>query len=182
MATDSIIDRAALAASGAFGYAPSLVDDPEVIKSLGPNELSGDDWRNVVRAVLAAIREPGDALFDKAMQAEGVICPGDYDAFWPAMIDAIADEGRGDAFKGDGERSEYVAAVLSPGMQRFVIAPGEDLRPGDLIGIDPATGKMRKVTPQHSGQKYTLPPGSRVTDDGYLEIPYNPLPIQESQP
>lgn len=88
----SIIDRAALAASGAYGYAPSLVDDPERIKSLGPDELSGDDWRNVVRAVLQTIRSAGDELLAKACENDRVIAWGDYDAFWPAMIDVILAE------------------------------------------------------------------------------------------
>lgn len=68
-------------------------------------------------------------------------------------------------------------ATEFPGMVRFVLSSGEDLKPFDLVGIDPATGKLRKVTPQEPGRKFNVPPGSRVTDDGYLEMPYNPPPI-----
>lgn len=54
----------------------------------------------------------------------------------------------------------------------FIMKPGETIEPGDLITLDRATGKMRKfVSGVDTGQAFTVPLGSRVTEDGYLEMP-----------
>lgn len=54
---------------------------------------------------------------------------------------------------------------------KLVIAPAETLRVGDVVILDRDTGKIRRALPEDTGQKFTVPPGSRVTGDGYLEMP-----------
>jgi hypothetical protein len=119
-----IIDRAALVASGAVGHEPGLVDDPELIRQLGPGELSGDDWRKVVRAVLQAVREPGDDIekaggqeyamtFQRPMMAEV-----NARAIWQAMIDAAIAEHQveADAF---GKWIKSYCGKFDPETMRF---------------------------------------------------------------
>lgn len=53
---------------------------------------------------------------------------------------------------------------------KFVLTPGEDVKPGDLITVDRQTGRVRKWR-ECDGQKFVVPLGSRVTGEGYLEMP-----------
>lgn len=55
---------------------------------------------------------------------------------------------------------------------KFIIVPGEKIEPLDLVTLDAATGKIRKyVNGVDNGRAFNVPPGSRVTEDGYLEMP-----------
>lgn len=60
----------------------------------------------------------------------------------------------------------HAAAAL-----QYVVAPGETLEPGDLIMLDRKTGMVRKAYSDETGQKFTVPPGSRINEQGYLEMP-----------
>lgn len=55
---------------------------------------------------------------------------------------------------------------------KYIVAPGEQIRSGDLITLDQKSGKVRKfINGVDTGPAFSVPPGSRVTGDGFLEIP-----------
>ena len=59
--------------------------------------------------------------------------------------------------------------------QGFVIAPGEAIRPGDLVTIDKGTGKVRKLVVGQDENGFRVPADS-YTDPatGELRMPYRP--------
>lgn len=56
------------------------------------------------------------------------------------------------------------------GNLKFVLAPGETVDVGTMVALDRESGKVRRARGDDL-QKFTVPPGSRTTSDGYLEMP-----------
>lgn len=73
---------------------------------------------------------------------------------------------------GHGDRRFFAFRDSPSAPLQFVLAPGEEVRPGDWVVLDRATDKVRKAVPEDTGQKFVVPPGSRVNDRGYLKMPY----------
>ncbi|WP_242136948.1 hypothetical protein [Sphingomonas sp. TREG-RG-20F-R18-01] len=53
---------------------------------------------------------------------------------------------------------------------KYVMTPGVTVEPGDWLALDRSTGKVRKAVATDL-TKFIAPLGSRMTDDGYLEMP-----------
>ncbi len=67
--------------------------------------------------------------------------------------------------------ADYPAGSFAVSMESFFLRAGETLEVGDVVCFDRDTGKLRKCLPGDEGHRFTIPPGSRVTADGYLEMP-----------
>lgn len=103
MADDRI---AGIAPNGSLVFAPTPAKQEMTPLERAARALHAElglDWpyvyddaamKEVVRAVLTAIREPSEEWMNEAMKSDQIIAWRDYREFWQAMIDAALAEGR----------------------------------------------------------------------------------------